>query len=93
MRGYGSGHWRTQRRACLRRDPTCACHDVKHGHSWTCLAPSTVADHYPRSRRELVDAGVPDPDALVNLRGLCASCHSKSTANTPSQQGGWNRRT
>ena len=82
QRGYtGRGH-RTFRNAVLEADPICcACQ----------LAFSTVADHYPLSRRELVDQGL-DPNAPENGRGLCARCHSIITANTPGQRGGWNRR-
>lgn len=51
---------------------------------------STVADHWPTSRRHLVEQGVTDPDAPSRLRGLCASCHGTETARE--QPGGWNRR-
>jgi 5-methylcytosine-specific restriction protein A len=67
----------------LRRDPICVVCKT---------APATVADHHPVSRRELVAMKVSDPDAPSRLRGLCASCHSRETANSPDQAGGWNRR-
>jgi 5-methylcytosine-specific restriction protein A len=80
QRGYTSSGHRSFRRAVLRRDPVCvACR----------AAPSTVADHYPASRRELVDAGL-DPDNPARGRGLCASCHGRATAANPGQRGGWN---
>ncbi|MEU6709988.1 hypothetical protein ABZ897_00800 [Nonomuraea sp. NPDC046802] len=53
--------------------------------------PSTVADHHPLSRRELVARGL-DPDDPQYGRGLCTSCHGKETAANPEQAGGWNRR-
>ena len=76
-RGYTSpGHQRF-RRAVLMRDPICVeCN----------IAASTVADHYPLSRRELVDAGL-DPNSKERGRGLCKRCHDKSTARY--QPGGW----
>jgi 5-methylcytosine-specific restriction protein A len=46
------------------------------------------ADHWPLSRRELVEQGL-DPDDPKHGRGLCTSCHSRSTARE--QPGGWNR--
>lgn len=83
QRGYSGKAWRAARRAVLRRDRVCVlCH----------VAEATVSDHWPDSRRELLAMGVSDPDAPGRMRGLCASCHSRETANTPDQQGGWNRR-
>jgi 5-methylcytosine-specific restriction enzyme A len=80
-RGYGSKAWRFARRVVLRRDPICVL--CKR-------AFSTLADHWPISRRELVAMGVRDPDAPHRLRGLCGPCHSRETARE--QPGGWNRR-
>lgn len=85
-RGYGSRHRTRFRRGVLRRDPLCVCTDEAHGHGPQCLAPSTVADHWPLSRRELVAAGA-DPDDPANGRGLCASCHNRHTAQA--QPGGF----
>lgn len=48
---------------------------------------SNVADHYPESRKELLERGVKDPDYPEFLRGLCRSCHSRETAKY--QPGGW----
>ena len=76
--------------ACLIRDPICTCTEAAHGHGARCYAASTVADHYPDSKRDLVEMGTPDPDALHRLRGVCASCHNKHTAAT--SPGGWNAR-
>lgn len=47
---------------------------------------SVVADHWPKSRRELVDCGL-DPNDPRFGRGLCKSCDSKQTARR--QPGGW----
>jgi 5-methylcytosine-specific restriction enzyme A len=77
-RGYGSPRWQAIRRAQLDREPACAL----------CGLTADVADHYPRSRRDLVAAGVADPDDLAHLRSLCRSCHSRETARH--QPGGWN---
>lgn len=81
QRGYNSKAWRAVRRAVLRRDPICVLCQ---------RAFSTVPDHWPDSRRDLIAQGVTDPDALHRLRGLCASCHGRETARE--QPGGWNRR-
>lgn len=78
-RGYnGAGHKRF-RAAVLRRDPICVlCH----------VRPSTVADHHPLSRRELLEQGF-DPDDPSRGRGLCKPCHDSQTGYN--QPGGWNR--
>jgi 5-methylcytosine-specific restriction enzyme A len=80
QRGYTSrGHQRF-RRTVLQCDPVCVvCR----------TAPSTVADHYPLSRRQLVDARL-DPDNPDRGRGVCVPCHGKETAMH--QPGGWNAR-
>ncbi len=79
QRGYGSS-WTRRRSAFLRRPENVFCR--------LCQSVATVADHWPRSRRELVAMGVRDPDAEHRLRPLCAPCHGKETA--ASQPGGWN---
>lgn len=90
QRGYGGRQWTEARTAVLRRDPFCVCTDTDHGHADPCRQPATVADHYPDERRDLVAAGVADPDALHRLRGVCAPCHGrKGAAETPY---GWNQR-
>ena len=69
-RGYGRRHKRTFREAVLARDPICIlCH----------RRPSSEADHYPRSRRELEDLGLNANDPSFG-RGLCKPCHSSETA-------------
>lgn len=87
-RGYGHAHRTQFRAAVLRRDPLCTCVDDSHGHTGQCLAPSTVADHHPRSRRELVALGL-NPNDPQYGRGICTPCHNKHTATA--QPGGWHQ--
>jgi 5-methylcytosine-specific restriction protein A len=75
-RGYGHRHRTRFREGVLAREPFCRL----------CHAPSTDADHWPRSRRELELAG-DDPDDPQHGRGLCGPCHSTETAKH--QPGGW----
>ena len=77
-RGYSGRAWTRSRRAVLRRDPVCVVCQQK---------PSTVADHHPVSRRDLVAQAVTDPDAPHRMRGVCGPCHSTETARL--QPGGW----
>ena len=80
QRGYGQRHRTLFREAILARDPVCQL----------CLrALSTVADHWPTSRRDLVALGL-DPDDPIYGRGLCKRCHDRETA--VNQPGGWNAR-
>jgi 5-methylcytosine-specific restriction enzyme A len=74
-RGYGAD-WRKRRARFLAAHPACA----------DCGAPATVADHDPVSRRDLVAAGAPDPDADRHLKARCKPCHDRRTA---SQDGGF----
>lgn len=79
-RGYARNAHRLRfRRSVLRREPLCVL----------CGAPAAVADHYPRTRRELEAAGE-DPNDPQFGRGLCKRCHDKHTAATT--PGGWNAR-
>ena len=78
---YASPAHRAFRAAVLQRDPVCVeCRNQQ----------STVADHYPLTRRELVARRL-DPNNPAAGRGLCATCHNRHTAAT--SPGGWNRRT
>ncbi|MEW2631799.1 holin [Streptomyces sp. NPDC048389] len=75
--GYGREHEQRFRAGVLERDPVCrVCGQ----------APSTQADHWPLSKRELKARGLDDHDPLRG-RGLCAPCHSSETAKH--QPGGW----
>lgn len=87
-RGYGGRRWRAARRAVLRRDPVCTCTATCPDHGPRCPRPSTASDHYPRERKDLIAAGVADPDAPHLMRGMCEPCHNRKTAAT--RQGGWN---
>lgn len=77
-RGYTSaGHQRFRDQVLLLNDGVCThCQ----------LAPATVADHWPRSRRELIAAGL-NPNDPRHGRPLCAPCHGSETARL--QPGGW----
>ena len=76
-RGYTSAGHQRFRTAVLDRDPICMlCR----------LAASVVADHWPRSRRELLAVG-DDPNDPRCGRGLCKRCHDRETARH--QPGGW----
>lgn len=89
QRGYTSrGHQRF-RTAVLLRDPICVCDmDCPHHLGTTeCLALATVADHWPVSRRDLIAQGL-NPNNPDAGRGLCKTCHDRSTARE--QPGGWN---
>jgi 5-methylcytosine-specific restriction protein A len=80
QRGYNTRGHRSFRRDVLARDPVCMiCHK----------AMSTVADHYPASRRDLLTQGR-NPDDPNAGRGLCKQCHDTHTA--AEQPGGWNQR-
>jgi 5-methylcytosine-specific restriction protein A len=69
-RGYDSRGHKSFRNQTLMRDPICVlCH----------ARESTVADHYPLSRRDLIEGGM-DPNDPNHGRGLCVSCHNKETA-------------
>ena len=80
QRGYtGAGH-RAFRNAVLERDPICVLCGI---------AQATVADHYPLSRKELIEAGM-DPNDPQYGRGLCKRDHDRETSIH--QPGGWNNR-
>lgn len=75
---YSSSGHLAFRTAVLDRDPICVVCEIR---------VATVADHYPTDRRDLVDLGL-DPNDPRYGRGVCASCHNKSTAQR--SPGGWN---
>lgn len=76
-RGYSTPGHRRFRRLVLKRDPLCVL----------CGQVATVADHWPVSRRDL-EANGANPNDPNAGRGLCATCHNRSTARA--QPGGWN---
>lgn len=76
-RVYGTAGHARFRTAVLHRDPIC----VLCG-----KALSTIADHYPTSRRDLVTQGL-NPNDPQYGRGLCRPCHNRETAQH--QPGGW----
>ena len=76
QRGYGTEHRQRFRAGVLKANPWCVL----------CGQKATVADHWPRSRRQL-EAASEDPNDPQYGRGLCASCHGKETAANPKQHG------
>lgn len=86
QRGYTSPGHKRFRETVLRRDPFCVCPDQHHGHGHPCGAISTVADHYPFSRRDLI-LQHHNPDDPAAGRALCKGCHDKATSQH--QPGGW----
>jgi len=93
QRGYGRQHTNRFRPGVLRKHPLCVCTDTAqtatHHHGPECLAPSTVADHWPLDKRELIARGMDDNDPKHG-RGLCKGCHDHHTARA--QPGGWHAR-
>lgn len=76
QRGYGREH-RDARTVVLDRDPLCKCDAGMYCHGTDdCWEQSTVADHFPHTRKELVAAGQ-DPNDPDHMRGLCKRCHDK----------------
>lgn len=75
-----AGHVKRFRPGVLERDAICVICGIR---------AAVVADHYPKSRQELVALGF-DPDDPVHGRGLCVGCHNKATAHN--QPGGWANR-
>lgn len=79
QRGYTSPGHQAFRRAVLQRDPICVTPDC---HSW-----ATIADHWPLSRRDLIEQHH-NPNDPQHGRGLCKRHHDQSTSTL--QPGGWN---
>jgi 5-methylcytosine-specific restriction protein A len=77
-RGYDEA-WRRRRLDFLVTHPVCRL----------CGMAATIPDHFPQSRKQLVAAGVVDPDDERYLRPLCEPCHRTETAKR--QPGGWTR--
>lgn len=75
-RPYEEARWRRISRAFLAANKWCVlCSEL--GLS----VKATVSDHYPRSRKELLVAGVPDPDDPAFLRPLCTGHHNARAAS------------
>ena len=75
QRGYGS-RWRRLRAMYLRRHPLCTDPYQIHGNE---VVAATQVDHIvPRKQG--------GTDQWDNLQGLCASCHSRKTAQ---EDGRW----
>lgn len=74
----------------LAKHPRCVCPGDCDEHTGWCGKVSTVADHHPHERRDLVAMGL-DPNDKDYGRGLCKWCHDRHTART--SPGGWNRPT
>lgn len=76
---YATEGHRAFRHQVLTRDPICV----------NCLTRrSTVADHYPHERKDLIEMGL-NPNDPQYGQGLCAPCHDSKTARTAS---GWSDR-
>ena len=78
QRGYASAGHKRFRSAVLLRDPICVLCGLRQ---------STIADHYPLSRKELIDRGM-NPNDPEHGRGLDKQCHDRETARN--QPGGFN---
>lgn len=77
---YTSKGHQSFRNQVLTRDPICTACGARQ---------STVADHYPHTRTQLIALSM-NPNDPQYGRGLCASCHNRHTAAT--SPGGWNNR-
>lgn len=95
QRGYGKAHRERFRAGVLRADPYCTCTadhcSTRHPAGGPCPHPSTEADHWPISKRELILKGLDSNDPRYGV-GRCQGCHASLTARTSSQRGGWNAR-
>ena len=75
---YNTRGHQSFRRQVLARDPYCVCPgNPEHGgcgkHKGLCGKPSTIADHYPYERIELIDMHLNPNDPQFG-RGLCKHC-------------------
>lgn len=89
QQGYRTPAHRAFRAAVLDRHKVCQCHDLyclTHPNR-SCVEPSTVADHWPLTRRQLIARDL-DPDDPARGRGLCQGCHNRHTASDPRTRGG-----
>ena len=86
---YSTRGHRRFRELVLARNPRCVCSGECGRHTGWCGKRSTVADHHPLERVDLVAMGV-DPDDPARGRGVCTGCHNRKTART--KPAGWNAR-
>lgn len=77
---HTKGH-QTFRKQVLARDPLCTCTGDCGTHQGLCAKPSTVADHYPTERIDLITQGL-NPNDPQYGRGICTTCHNRKTART-----------
>ena len=83
------GHRLGFRAPVLAAQPYCRCVGECGHHEGMCGQPSTVADHHPVERGDLVAQKL-DPNDPRYGRGICKPCHDAKTART--SPGGWNAR-
>lgn len=76
-RPYARASWLRFRIDYLSRNPRCVL----------CDRMATIPDHWPVSRRDLVNRGVRHPDQAFYVRALCTACHNAQTGIH--QPGGW----
>jgi 5-methylcytosine-specific restriction protein A len=81
-----TAHRQVFREGVLAKNPRCVCEGDCGHHDNRCAQPSTVADHHPHERRDLITMGL-DPNDPQYGRGLCKPCHDGHTART--SPGGW----
>jgi len=87
-RGYGKDHQKA-RELVLERDKFCVCTQKGCHGLQECSMRSFIADHYPFTRRQLVEMGR-DPNDPGAMRGLCKHCHDVHTGR--SSAGGFIKR-
>lgn len=87
---YNSRGHQAFRHQVLAKHPYCQCRGECGGaHNGICAKRSTIADHWPLERDELIAQGL-NPNDPAHGRGLCKSCHDAKTART--KPSGWNAR-
>jgi 5-methylcytosine-specific restriction protein A len=69
------------REQVLAKNPRCVCPGDCGNHDGWCGQISTIADHHPTERRDLITMGL-NPDDPAHGRGLCKPCHDAHTAHT-----------
>jgi 5-methylcytosine-specific restriction protein A len=87
---YNSQGHQWFRHQVLARDPRCVCTGQCGQHKGMCAKPSTIADHYPTERVDLIAQGL-NPNNPAYGRGICKACHDSKTAR--SKPAGFNDQT